>query len=158
MRSLQGANCRGDTGHSRQIQTRMEDVGPSRVGPQTWFGQQGKMLGTVGRVRRTLANMRTSRMGHGLAAQRSEPGARGDLWVVDLTQGSQTRLTADPALDYAPATQRVGATDPEGPESGRSRRGCCRRTWEGRLVDQNRASRNPAVVWLRRLSGLMAAG
>jgi eukaryotic-like serine/threonine-protein kinase len=86
----------------------------------TWFDRQGKTLGTIGRVGRTLGNMRFSPDGTRLAANRSERGALGDIWVVDLAQGSETRLTTDPTLDYAPVWSPDGkriafASDRDGP-------------------------------------------
>jgi Tol biopolymer transport system component len=68
----------------------------------TWFDRQGKRLGTVGGVSRALGVMRISPDGTRLAAQRREPGAEADIWVVDLAQGAETRLTTDPAADSAP--------------------------------------------------------
>ena len=68
----------------------------------TWFDRQGKALGTVGRVGPTFGNMRISPDGTRLAANRSEPGALSDIWVADLVQGAETRLTTDPAGDVTP--------------------------------------------------------
>jgi Tol biopolymer transport system component len=68
----------------------------------TWFDRQGKTLGTVGTAGRSFGGMRISPDGTRLAAGRSEPGGRPDVWVVNLAQGSETRLTTDPADDYVP--------------------------------------------------------
>ena len=68
----------------------------------TWFDRQAKTLGTVGPMGRALGGMRISPDGTRLAGSRSEPGAQADIWVVDLVQGSETRLTTDPANDLNP--------------------------------------------------------
>jgi Tol biopolymer transport system component len=67
----------------------------------TWFDRQGKALDTVGRAGRAFAAMRMSPDGTQLAAQRT-PGSSADIWVVDLVQGAETRLTTHPAHDRTP--------------------------------------------------------
>jgi Tol biopolymer transport system component len=71
----------------------------------TWFDRLGKTLGTVGRVGRGVGargGMRMSPDGTRLAVSRREPGAQPDIWVLDLVQGVETRLTTDPAADADP--------------------------------------------------------
>jgi Tol biopolymer transport system component len=68
----------------------------------TWFDRQGKMLGMLGKPGPPYGGMRISPDGTRLAAARREAGAQTDIWVVDLAQGSETRLTSDPAADHTP--------------------------------------------------------
>ena len=68
----------------------------------TWFDRQGMMLGTLGKPGPPYSGMRISPDGTRLAAGRREAGAQSDIWVVDLAQGSETRLTSDPASDSEP--------------------------------------------------------
>jgi Tol biopolymer transport system component len=72
----------------------------------TWFDRQGTTLETVGRVGRAFGRafggMRISPDGTRLAGNRSAEGSRPDIWVVDLVQGAETRLTTHPGSDTNP--------------------------------------------------------
>ncbi len=68
----------------------------------TWVDRAGKTLGTVG----TPGDYRHAILSHDgrrVAVQRTETNAiNGDIWTIDLTRGTSTRLTFDPANDFVP--------------------------------------------------------
>jgi Tol biopolymer transport system component len=74
----------------------------------TWYDRQGKRLETVGRGGSVLANLRISLDGTQLAATRRDSGAPADVWVVDLVQGTETRLTTVQASDTVPVWSADG--------------------------------------------------
>jgi Tol biopolymer transport system component len=64
-----------------------------------WVDRSGKVLGQVGNVG-PHANVRLSPDGERLVETHfDESGSAGDLWVLDLLRGSNSRLTSDPAID-----------------------------------------------------------
>jgi Tol biopolymer transport system component len=66
----------------------------------TWFDQQGKPVGTLAEPGQ-YANAAVSPDGSRVAVARGPAGSR-DIWVIDATQGTTTRLTFNPADDDDP--------------------------------------------------------
>ena len=68
----------------------------------TWFDRNGKNTGVVGQPG-FYDNVRLSPDGHRVAADQSDTDGRNiDVWVHEVTRGTSTRLTFDPALDQSP--------------------------------------------------------
>jgi serine/threonine protein kinase/Tol biopolymer transport system component len=63
----------------------------------TWVDRQGKTLGALGAVGRPFYAARISPDGARLAAAHGAFTANGDIWIMNLAQGSETRLTTDSA-------------------------------------------------------------
>jgi Tol biopolymer transport system component len=67
-----------------------------------WFDRSGKPAGTVAQPG-WYANVRLSPDGRRVAADQTDPDGRNiDVWVHELSRGTVTRLTFDPALDQTP--------------------------------------------------------
>jgi Tol biopolymer transport system component/tRNA A-37 threonylcarbamoyl transferase component Bud32 len=68
-----------------------------------WFDRNGKETGQIGEAG-GYSSPKLSPDGKRLAVYRSTGSvkAAGDIWVIDLTRNTQTRLTFDPADDYGP--------------------------------------------------------
>jgi Tol biopolymer transport system component len=66
-------------------------------GQLTWLDRQGKALGTLGGVGHMFQSPRISPEGTRMAAVRRDSGEHPDIWVVNLAQYSETRLTSVPA-------------------------------------------------------------
>jgi serine/threonine protein kinase len=87
----------------------VQTVGSNSVlGQLTWFDRQGHVMSTVGEpgLFRTLA---LSPDNTKLAFERVVEGNR-DVWVYDFATGRTTRLTTDPAADYAASWNPNGRT------------------------------------------------
>ena len=68
----------------------------------TWFDRSGKPTGTVGKLG-SYHNVRLSPDGRRIATDQTDPDGRNiDIWAHEPARGMTTRLTFDPALDYAP--------------------------------------------------------
>lgn len=67
-----------------------------------WFDRSGKPAGTVGQPG-WYDNVRLSPDGRRVATDQTDPDGRNiDVWVHELSRGTVTRLTFDPALDQTP--------------------------------------------------------
>jgi eukaryotic-like serine/threonine-protein kinase len=67
-----------------------------------WFDRNGKPSGTVGQPG-WYDNVRLSPDGRRVATDQTDPDGRNiDVWVHELSRGTATRLTFDPALDQTP--------------------------------------------------------
>ena len=71
----------------------------------TWFDRHGQPLGTVG-APEVIFNLDLSRDGRRVAVskltQQAGNGAEFDIWLKDLTTGTQKRLTDNPAWEFDP--------------------------------------------------------
>jgi Tol biopolymer transport system component len=74
--------------------------GTAAAAQLTLFDRQGKMLGTAGEPG-DFSNLIFSHDGTKAAVSRTVSGNQ-DIWVVDLTQGTTTRLTSDPGSETSP--------------------------------------------------------
>jgi len=74
----------------------------------TWFGADGKVLGPVGEPGRYLV-LALSPDGTKAALEREEPAGNANLWVLDLSQGTSTRLTAGQSRDGQPVFSPDGS-------------------------------------------------
>jgi len=72
-----------------------------------WFDRQGKRLGTVGPPGR-YDHPELSPDGKRIVLDRAETSGR-DLWVVELSRGTATRLTFHPSNDWTPAWSPDGS-------------------------------------------------
>jgi Tol biopolymer transport system component len=67
-----------------------------------WFDRTGKPAGTVG-APGWYNNVRLSPEGRRIATDQTDPdGMNIDVWLHEPARGATTRLTFDPAMDYAP--------------------------------------------------------
>jgi Tol biopolymer transport system component len=67
-----------------------------------WFDRSGKPAGTVG-APGWYNNVRLSPDGRRIATDQTDPDGRNiDIWVHEPARSAATRLTFDPAMDYAP--------------------------------------------------------
>ena len=67
-----------------------------------WFDRSGRPTNTVG-APGWYNNVRLSPDGRRIAADQTDPDGRNiDIWVHEPARGANTRLTFDPAMDYAP--------------------------------------------------------
>lgn len=86
----------------------------------TLFDRQGKMLGTAGEPG-NFGNVVLSQDGTKAAVSRTLNGNR-DIWVVDLMQGTTTRLTSDPGSEttaaFSPDGSRVAFVSDRGGVTG----------------------------------------
>jgi Tol biopolymer transport system component len=75
----------------------------------TWFDRQGNALGRPGDAGR-YRSMALSFDGASAAVARENPQnpVDQDLWVIDLSRGTSTRLTFDPSVDESPIWTRDG--------------------------------------------------
>jgi serine/threonine protein kinase len=74
----------------------------SSVSQLTWFDRGGKQIATLG-APGTYHNVRLSPDGRRVATDETDPdGLNIDVWTHDPARGLMTRMTFDPALDYAP--------------------------------------------------------
>jgi serine/threonine protein kinase len=86
---------------SRDVLVMQTGTAPS-LSQLTWFDRMGKPVGTVGSAG-TYHNVRLSPDGRKIATDQTDPdGLNIDVWAHDPVRGLSTRLTFDPALDYAP--------------------------------------------------------
>ena len=68
----------------------------------TWFDLQGKKE-TIGNPGPRFSQMSISPDGTRMAGSRGDPGGSGStIWIVDLAQGSEVRLTTDPSDNAVP--------------------------------------------------------
>jgi eukaryotic-like serine/threonine-protein kinase len=68
----------------------------------TWFDRSGKPAGTVGKPG-SYSNVRLSLDGRRVATDQTDPdGRKIDIWIHELAQGANTRLTFDPGADQTP--------------------------------------------------------
>lgn len=75
----------------------------------TWYDRGGKAIGKVGDPG-LYSVMALSRDGTKAAVSRSDPrNGNDDVWVMDLAQGTSSRLTFDPAPDYNPVFSPDGS-------------------------------------------------
>jgi len=71
-------------------------------GQLTWFGRDGHVINTE-LARADYIDLRLSPDERRLMVSKVDPGAfTGDLWLYELSRGSETRFTFDPASDVAP--------------------------------------------------------
>jgi eukaryotic-like serine/threonine-protein kinase len=73
-----------------------------------WFDQRGSMLGTVG-ASADYSNPALSPDGRRLAVSIRDSTRRRDIWIFDLADGSQSRLTSDPADETNPVWSPDGS-------------------------------------------------
>jgi dipeptidyl aminopeptidase/acylaminoacyl peptidase len=69
----------------------------------TWFDRQGKVQGTAGEPGRFTTAFLSPDGKQAVLAQTDPQTSNEDLWVMDLSKGTSTRLTFDPANDTQPA-------------------------------------------------------
>ena len=69
----------------------------------TWYNRQGEVVGRPGE-RAPYGTMKVSPDGSKAVVVQNDPRQPGnaDLWIVDLTSGTSTRFTFDPATDSQP--------------------------------------------------------
>jgi hypothetical protein len=86
----------------------------------TLFDRQGRTLGTAGEPG-TFVSVALSQDGTRAGVSRTVGGNQ-DIWVVDLAQGTNTRLTSDPGADttaaFSPDGSRVAFASHRGGNSG----------------------------------------
>ena len=76
----------------------------------TWVDRAGKPLGTIGASRRIGITVRLSPdQQHVIVEQNDADGRPEDLWMFDTARNVVTRMTLDPAGDFAPAWSPDGA-------------------------------------------------
>ena len=70
----------------------------------TWFDRAGHRLATVGPPRQTTTyeEFALSPDGRRVALKRTSSRGQPDIWLIDVTNGSQSRLTTDPGQDQLP--------------------------------------------------------
>jgi eukaryotic-like serine/threonine-protein kinase len=73
----------------------------------TWFDRTGKTLGTES-LAGDLQAPNLSRDGQRLAIERRD-GGNSDIWVIDLSRGTTTRVTTDPGHDIRPVLSPDGS-------------------------------------------------
>jgi len=73
----------------------------------TWFDRTGKTLGTES-LAGDLQAPNLSRDGQRLAIERRD-GGNSDIWVIDLSRGTTTRVTTDPGDDIRPVLSPDGS-------------------------------------------------
>jgi len=73
----------------------------------TWYDRKGNAISTVGPPG-AYDHPEISPDGKRLAIDRAEASGR-DVWLVDLSRGTSTRLTFDPAFDWMPAWTSGGS-------------------------------------------------
>jgi Tol biopolymer transport system component len=67
----------------------------------TWFDREGKQLGTAGQPGPIL-NFALSPDEKRVAVERLETPTAGDIWMVELARGAESRFTFDPSTDRTP--------------------------------------------------------
>ena len=65
-----------------------------------WFDRTGKIVGTIGE-RADYGDVEISPDGTRATVSELDPGTGRDMWIFDLARGLPTRLTTDPADEYA---------------------------------------------------------
>jgi dipeptidyl aminopeptidase/acylaminoacyl peptidase len=81
-----------------------------------WFRPDGTALGTVGAVDQYIG-LRLSPDGSEVMVTVRDPAVRGDLWRIDLTRGTRTRITSESRGWYAvwsPDGQQIVFSEPSG--------------------------------------------
>src|SRR4029079_13131496 len=66
----------------------------------TWFDRHGKVIGIVGQPA-DYGDVEISPDGRRATVSQLDPGTGRDIWIFDLARAIPTRLTADPADEYA---------------------------------------------------------
>jgi dipeptidyl aminopeptidase/acylaminoacyl peptidase len=82
--------------------------GASTARTLAWHDRNGKLIGTVPRSAATYIAMSVARDDRHLVAQIQDVSNANDLWLIDLDQGSRTRVTSHPKNEGSPVLSPDG--------------------------------------------------